>query len=40
MSKDISRAEENCAKSMSILGIGPMTSTAMVAAVAQGEAFD
>lgn len=37
---DISRTEENCANAMTIPGIGPLISTAMVAAVGQGEAFD
>jgi transposase len=36
----ISRTEENCANIMSIPGIGPMISTAMVAAIGRGEAFD
>lgn len=36
----ISRTEENCANIMTIPGIGPMISTAMVAAVGKGEAFD
>ena len=38
--EEISRAEDNCVNIMSIPGIGPMISTAMVAAVGQGEAFD
>ena len=38
--EEISRTEENCANIMTIPGIGPMISTAMVAAVGQGEAFD
>lgn len=38
--EEISRAEENCANIMSIPGIGPMISTAMVAAVGQGVTFD
>ena len=37
---EISRTEENCANIMTIPGIGPMISTAMVAAVSKGEAFD
>jgi len=37
---EISRTEENCANVMTIPGIGPMISTAMVAAVGKGEAFD
>lgn len=35
----ISRSEENCANVMTIPGIGPMISTAMVAAIGTGEAF-
>jgi transposase len=35
-----SRTEENCANIMTIPGIGRMISTAMVAAVGEGEAFD
>lgn len=38
--EQISRTEENCANVMTIPGIGPMISTAMVAAVGKGEAFD
>lgn len=38
--EEISRSEENCANIMTIPGIGPMISTAMVAAVGKGEAFD
>lgn len=38
--EDISQSEENCARVMTIPGIGPMISTAMVAAVGCGEAFD
>jgi transposase len=38
--EEISRTEEHCADLMSIPGIGPMISTAMVAAVGKGEAFD
>lgn len=38
--EDISQSEENCARVMTIPGIGPMISTAMVAAIGQGEAFD
>lgn len=37
---EISRTEENCINVISIPGIGPMISTAMVAAVGAGEAFD
>lgn len=35
----ISRTEENCVNVMTIPGIGPMISTAMVAAIGTGEAF-
>lgn len=38
--EEISRTEDNCANIMSIPGIGPMISTAMVAAIGKGEAFD
>lgn len=38
--EEISRTEENCANVMTIPGVGPMISTAMVAAVGKGEAFD
>lgn len=38
--EEISRTEKNCANIMTIPGIGPMISTAMVAAVGKGEAFD
>ncbi|MCA0851193.1 IS110 family RNA-guided transposase, partial [Salipiger thiooxidans] len=38
--EEISRTEENCANIMSIPGIGPVISTAMVAAVGRGDAFD
>ena len=38
--EEISRKEENCSNVMTIPGIGPMISTAMVAAVGKGEAFD
>jgi transposase len=38
--EDISRTEENCAHGMTIPGIGPLISTAMVAAVGRGEVFD
>ncbi|GHG35233.1 IS110 family transposase [Paracoccus aerius] len=38
--KEVSRSEENCARIMSIPGVGPMISTAMVAAIGKGEAFD
>ena len=36
----ISKSEANCQRLMSVPGIGPMISTAMVAAVGTGEAFD
>lgn len=38
--EDISRTEENCDNVMTIPGIGPLISTAMVAAVGRGEVFD
>ena len=38
--EDISRTEENCSNAMTIPGIGPLISTAMVAAIGQGDAFD
>lgn len=38
--EDISRTEQNCANAMTIPGIGPLISTAMVAAIGQGDAFD
>lgn len=38
--EEISRTEDSCANIMSIPGIGPMISTAMVAAIGKGEAFD
>jgi len=38
--EEISRTEENCANIMTIPEIAPMISTAMVAAVGKGEAFD
>jgi transposase len=38
--EDIRRTEANCANIMTIPGIGPMISTAMVAAVGKGEAFE
>ena len=38
--EEISKTERNCRRLMSIPGIGPMISTAMVAAVGKGEAFD
>ena len=36
----ISRTESHCERLMSVPGIGPMISTAMVAAIGSGEAFD
>ena len=36
----ISRTEENCVNVMTVPGIGPMISTAMVAAIGEGAAFD
>ena len=38
--EEISRTEENCMNVMTVPGIGPMISTAMVAAIGEGEAFD
>ena len=38
--EDISRKEESCANAMTIPGVGPLISTAMVAAIGRGEAFD
>jgi hypothetical protein len=38
--ESISQTEENCVNVMTIPGIGPMISTAMVAAIGRGEAFD
>ncbi|EPX80610.1 IS110 family RNA-guided transposase [Litoreibacter arenae] len=37
--EQISRTEENCVNVITISGIGPMISTAMVAAIGTGEAF-
>ena len=37
---EISRTEENCTNIMTVPGIGPIISTAMVAAIGRGEAFD
>lgn len=37
--EEISRSEANCQRLMSIPGVGPLISTAMVAAVGTGEAF-
>jgi transposase len=36
----ISKAERNCRRLMTVPGVGPMISTAMVAAIGTGEAFD
>jgi transposase len=36
----ISKREANCSRLMSVPGIGPIISTAMVAAIGTGEAFD
>ena len=38
--EEISRTEESCVNVMTVPGIGPMISTAMVAAIGEGEAFD
>ena len=38
--EEISRTEENCVNVMTVPGIGPMISTAMVAEIGEGEAFD
>jgi hypothetical protein len=38
--EEISRKETNCRRLMSVPGIGPMISTAMVAAIGAGEAFE
>ncbi len=37
--EEISRSEANCQRLMSVPGIGPIISTAMVAAIGTGEAF-
>ena len=36
----ISKSEKNCQRLMSVPGIGPIISTAMVAAIGKGEAFE
>jgi transposase len=36
----IARSQANCQRLMSVPGVGPMISTAMVAAIGDGEAFD
>jgi len=38
--KEVSQAEPGCRRLMTIPGIGPLISTAVVAAVGQGEAYD
>jgi Transposase IS116/IS110/IS902 family len=38
--KKISKSESNCGRLMSVPGIGPMISTATVAAIGTGEAFE
>ncbi|SHL74607.1 Transposase [Roseovarius marisflavi] len=38
--EEISRTEENSAKVMTVPGIGPLISTAIVAAIGKGEVFD
>src|SRR5262249_49738602 len=38
--EEISQSEANCRRLMSIPGVGPLISTAMIAAVGIGEAFD
>lgn len=38
--EEISKTEENCTNVMTIPGIGPLISTAIVAAIGQGEVFD
>ena len=38
--EEISKTEENCANVMTIPGIGPFISTAIVAAIGQGEVLD
>ena len=40
MPEEISCAERDCTNVIAIQGIGPMISTAMIAAVGKGEAFD
>lgn len=39
-SDEVSAQEANCRNLMTIPGIGPITSTAMVAAVGVGDGFD
>jgi len=38
--KKVSKLEKNCQRLMSVPGIGPIISTAMVAAIGKGEAFE
>ena len=38
--EEISQRKSNCIRLMSVPGIGPLISTAMVAAIGTGEAFD
>jgi len=38
--EEISRQEANCMRLMSVPGVGPLISTAVVAAIGTGEAFD
>ncbi|MEM8693802.1 MAG: IS110 family transposase [Pseudomonadota bacterium] len=38
--KDLSSSEERCRRLMTIPGIGPLISTAVVAAIGKGEAYD
>ncbi len=38
--EQISRTEQNCINVMTVPGIGPMISTAMIAATGEGVAFD
>ena len=38
--KDISASEESCRRLMTVPGIGPLISTAIVAAIGKGEAYD
>ncbi len=38
--KEVSETEPGCQRLMTISGIGPLISTAMVAAIGKGEAYD
>jgi transposase len=38
--KKVSETEESCQRLMTIPGVGPIISTAVVAAVGRGEAYD